>query len=74
MVINDVVQAVTEMELESVDNEQFLHMRWVSTWKQIDPTSPKSTERKAKAQLVILAVEHPDLKLETADKLHQIRN
>ena len=58
------LQAVSESELKTLDPERLLKMRWVLTWK---PDSTLETGRKAKARIVVLGYQHPEVEeLQTA--------
>ena len=58
---NEAVRALTKSEQAEVDPARVMGMRWLLTWK-LSPIG-----RKAKARLVILGYQHPDLtKLATA--------
>jgi hypothetical protein len=58
------LKTATEAELKDLDLERLLKMRWVLTWKP-DPTHEKG--RKAKARIVVLGYQHPEVEeLQTA--------
>ena len=60
----EALQVATEAELKEFGSERLLKMRWVLTWKP-DPTHEKG--RKAKAMIVILGYQHPEVEtLQTA--------
>ena len=58
------LEIISQSELEKIPEDRLLKMRWVLIWKK-DPTS--ETGRKAKARIVVLGYQHPELEeLKTA--------
>ena len=58
------LETVSQSELEKIPEDRLLKMRWVLIWKK-DPTSERG--RKAKARIVVLGYQHPELEeLKTA--------
>ena len=53
---------VVELALRSgVDPNRIIGSRWVLTWKAVDGKNPNSKVQKAKARLVLLGRQDPDL-------------